>query len=259
MERGNKVFSPLGVSPSPVPSQVSALGVNDILLHALIVRLALSNDDVVEFRTEYNKETDTVELHIPDSALPYFDQMLGMQRGPNFQTFINWLIGSETLQVGSVLETDPTFVSAGNIIAWSGASAGNLEDKRLVIYLPAGNLSVTGYNTSAAEDFGGGSLRVSLIWVYDSGDENSFDMQTSVELVDIATDTKSSYSETVTISTNNLIHGDIRETPLIDTGDVVEAGNLINIIMRRNYDGSTEPKTDLVGIVGLKVELVENE
>lgn len=257
MARGNKVFSPLGVNPF-INTDVSPLGVNDILLHALIVRLALSNNDVIEFQTRYNKQTDTVELVVPNAALPYFDQLLGMQRGPNFQTFINWLIGSETLQTGTTLDQDQSFVSAGNLIAWSGASAGNLEDKRLVIYLPAATLSVVGFNTSTSSDFAGGRIRVSLVWVYDSGANTSFDIRTSVEIVELTTGNKINLSSDTSISTFNLIHGDIRETELLDTGDVVEPDRLVNIIVRRNYDGSPDPQADLVGIVGLKVELIPN-
>jgi hypothetical protein len=256
MARGKNVFAKLSL-PVTNPTAISAAGVNDIVLHALICRVALQNEEVVEFGAVYDKATDTIELDVPTEAMPIFEQLTGMQRGDKLRTFINWLIGSESLETGTSLEQDPTFVSAGSLTSWTGATVGNLEDNTLVWFLPTSDLSTLGYNVKVNPEFAGGDIRVSLIWVYDSGSNTSFDIMATANVTELTTNSTFELSNTENISTFNLVQGDIRETVILE-GSGVAADDLISLVLRRNFSGTTEPSVDLIGVVGIKVELIES-
>ncbi len=251
MARGNKVFA--SITPPTIQSVTSVVGVNDIFLHSLFARIALSNNDVIEFQTRYSKETDTIELMIPDGQMEIFDQITGMQRGNRFKAFINWLIGSETLTATATLDQDPNFISAGALSIWVGATQGSVGTNKLTLLLPTTELSVIGYNFKVGSS--GGSLKVSLVWIYDSGSNNSFNVNTSVDISAISGGVPVSSSGNTSISTFNLINGDIRETELLTVADVSQ-DDIVSIMVRRNYNGSPDPKTDLVGVLGLKIEFV---
>lgn len=98
--RGNKVFQkvlPLINKKCCIGAKDGPPEANDIFLHALFARLTLNNNDTIEFETKFNPNTNTIELDLPPEAQHVLDQLTGIQRGPNFQLFINWLIGSQTL------------------------------------------------------------------------------------------------------------------------------------------------------------------
>lgn len=231
--------------------------VNDIFLHALFARITLSNNDTIEFDTTFDETTGTIELCVPTGGLAIFNQITGLQRGTNLRTFINWLIGSQSITAEPALDQDVDFISAGNLTIWAGATPGNLSDKRLVLLLPATDLSALGYNTRADQSFTSGALRVHLVWAYDSGSNNAYDIHTSVEIKTIGSGATASATSTTNIPTSSLITGDVRETTLITTGNIISAGDIVSIIIRRNYNGSPEAKTELVGVVGIRLEFID--
>jgi hypothetical protein len=252
VQRGNNAFGRIEQSPT-IPGRIF-LRMRDLFLHALFARLAFNDDDTVEFRTVYDPDTETIELDIPNKALPFLDQITGIQRGENFKTFINWLIGSDTITPTPVVfDQDPNFVSASALSVWAGATQANLEGNQIVLLLPASELSAVGYNTKTADDFVMGQLSLYLIWVYDSGGNNGFSIRTNTKIVDVATGNTVESIDTTNISTLNLLQGDIRETLLFTTSNYVEAGQVISLMLSRNYEGSADPATDLVGIVGLRI------
>lgn len=106
--RGNNVFGSI-TSNSFSQFANSFLGVNDIIIHALHLRIALSDGQSIEFQTKYDKETDTVELIIPDNLIEYFNQLTGIYKGQNFEAFINWLIGKDDIISDAVSEVNPGF------------------------------------------------------------------------------------------------------------------------------------------------------
>jgi len=248
--RGHQNSDPLATWNSPVY-------MNDLFLHALFARLTLSNNENIEFRTVYDPSTNTIELDIPDNALPFLNQIAGIQRGERFKAFINWLIGSETISPTPLADQDPNFIPASILNVWAGATQGNLKDKQLILFLPTNELSVFGYNTKIGNDTTHNSMRVHLTWAFDSGVNTSFTIKTAIRILNITTGNTTDINNINNISTFNLINGDVRETELIDTHGNIQPNNIVSIIVSRNYDGSPDPKTELVGVVGLRIELLD--
>lgn len=235
------------------------VGIRDLFLHALFARLALTDNRIIEFETKYNCSTNTIELQIPSDILPVFDEMLGMQRGPKFQAFIDWLVGKQqiisdvpTVVVG--FDNDQQFVPVGSLTVWSGATIES-DDTSVTIALPTSILSVVGYNTKLSQSISGNDIKVSLIWRYDAGNNTSYDLKTTLTATDFGGAVNVSGSLDTNISTFNLIHGDVRTTELLYVADI-QPEDLINITIQRNFEGSTDPQTESVNIVGLKVEII---
>lgn len=223
---------------------------NDLLLHALFARLALSNNDTIEFETFYDRNTNTIELDIPNEALPFLDQITGMKRGPRFQEYINWLIGSQSLQ-HSYLDGD--FVPSTSLESWFGGTRSVINEK-MVLLLPDTDVSVVGYNLKTNDTFSGRIL-ISLIWMYTCGVNTTFDIRTTAHVATATGDTPVLYVDDTNISTLNLIEGDVRETQLLEVTSV-GSNNIVHILLNRNYQGSPDPQTESVGIVGLRVQLL---
>lgn len=252
MSRGTNVFRRALAIPA-TNDQTVARDSNDVLLYALFARIAMANNDVVEFETKYDKTLNQIELDVPDESLAIFDQITGMQRGERFKQFINWLIGSSSIVAAASVDQDPNFIDAGSLLVWTGATNGSLGLNKLVLLLPADELSVVGYNFKVASL--GGDLKVSLVWVYDSGLNNSFNINTTCNVSEIGSSSSTTTSEIVSISTVNLIKGDIRESEIINVSGLAQ-NDIVSLTFRRNYSGSADPTTDLIGVVGLKIEFV---
>jgi hypothetical protein len=228
---------------------------NDLFLYALFARIALNNHENIEFETKFDKATNTIELVIQNSALPLFNQITGMQRGPKFQAYINWLIGSQTLTTtSSDASKDPNFISSTLLEPWFGATPTTINDKFL-LNLPTEDASVVGYNLKTNETFLG-KLIVSLVWMFIGGSNSSFDIRTTANISDSEGNSPNIVVQDNNISTLNLIEGDIRETELIDTGNIVGNSNIISLLINRNFVGSPDPTTEAIGIIGLKVQLI---
>ncbi len=255
VQRGNNVFGRVGL-PLDGGNEGPDPEIRDMFLHALFARLALRSNENIEFSTEYDSSTNTIELVIPDGSSPLFDQLTGIQRGEKFKTFINWLIGSEVL---TAADLDPNFISASAMSVWAGATQGSLDGKQSFLYLPASELSVVGYNTKIDDSFQSGvlvgSMKIYLIWVYDAGVNTSFDIKTDVKITEIATGNTIEVANPENISTFNLLKGDIRETEIISVNNLIHADDIINVMISRNYDGSPDAQTELTGIMGLRIEL----
>ena len=265
MSRGKCVFSKIAQQVKAIPSQ-SPTGVDDLFLHALFARIALKDQNVVEFETCFNPETNTIELDVPSNLLPIFNEVVGMQRGPKFQAYIDWLVGKQAIisevNVVDSTATDKDFVSASSLDIWTGAKVGNLDDEKVVIFLPNSCPSVVGYNTKVSDTFTTGQVVVSLVWVYESGDNGSnsaatFDIQASVNISTIGGNTVTTVSNNTTIPTFNLIKGDVRETELLTLSGIV-GGDMLALTIKRNFIGDSDPETEFVGILGLKVKLIQD-
>ena len=254
MTRGNNVFAKIVPIPRNIPRAVSTPPqANDIFLYSLFARVTLTNNDVIEFQTQFDQATNTIELIIPNEMQPLLNQITGMQRGPNFQTFINWLIGSQNLAPATTQDKD--FVPASAIEVWFGANNINISGTGLVLSLPQAASSTVGYNLKVSDSFSG-RLVVSLVWMFIEGCNDNFTIQTSCNLTDQFGGNPTYISDDTDISTLNLISGDIRETIVLDTGLIVSPNNIAQLLFSRNYAGSPDPRTELVGIVGIRLQLL---
>lgn len=253
LTRGNRVFGPIAyiqriscaVDPTP--------HANDIFLHALFARITLTDGSTVEFETKFNHTTNTIELIIPDKALNLLNQLTGIQRGPNFQTFINWLIGSQTLIVPTDSTKDPTFVPSSDLQVWFGATSTLADENRLTLELPTKVGSVIGHNLKTNTSFDG-SMQVFLVWTFICGSNTSYDIRAQATVSDSLGGGPVNLSDDITISTFNLVPGDIRETELLNVPGV-GPNNIVNLLLTRNFDGSPDPKTESVGILGIRIKL----
>lgn len=226
---------------------------NDIILYSLLARIALKNNETIEFRTKLDQSTNTIELCVDQKYLYLFDQIQGMQRGPRFKAFINWLIGSETLVTADV-GSDRTFIASSLLDVWFGAKPTNIEGNRLVLILPTTDASVVGFNTKTVDGFVG-TLRVSLIWMFIDGDNTSFKIKTKATISNVDGGTPFTVANETDISTFNLINEDIRETILLEQ-QIDDSDSIINLLLHRNYVGAGDDQTETVGVVGLKIEFV---
>lgn len=255
MNRGNNAFARVLTRPivktcedSPPPLT------NDFFLYALFARIALTNNKNIEFETKYNKATNTIELIIPSEALPIFNQITGMQQGPNFRCFIDWLIGSRNLVGDGGDSRDQGYISSAELDTWFGATKTVVDDK-FVLDLPTKEASVFGHNLKTNDDFIG-SLKISLIWMFLCGSNTSFDIRATAH---ISTDTGANPQVVVadnTISTINLISGDIRETEVLDTGNIIDNNNIISLLFHRNFISHTDGQTDSIGVVGIRLQFI---
>jgi hypothetical protein len=245
--RGNNVGARI---QSAIPTNVVYdTRLNDLFLHALFARLAFKNNETYEFRTKYNHHTNTIELDIPDKYLGVLDQITGMQRGPNFKKFINWLIGSEQLQ-GDDKDVSSKFLSTSDINLWYGASYLDINGGILTIALPPMSPSAINANFKTAPDYNG-NVELKLNWIYVDGQNTELYLKTNVTVIDSS---GNSYvaAEEVMVSTFNLIGNDLRSTTIIELQDI-GPDSLIDIILMRNYQGSSDPLTETVGVVGIEL------
>lgn len=251
--RGNNVFCKVQPSLTNYQDFPDDYFVRDLVLHALLARIALSNNETLEFETKFNPVTQEVELCYPDAADSIFDQILGMQRGPRLKKFINWLIGSDTLETATVSAHDQNFVGATAMAIWAGATIGTIDEDTFVYFLPAGCYSNIGFNRMTGDNIGNGSLTFYLDWVYDSGNNDSFEVKVNASITDTAGNVITA-SNVIAPSTFNLLKGDIRETQLLSLpAGTVKAGDIISILVARNYNGHSDPQTDLVGVIGARL------
>ena len=255
MTRGNNVFAKISPPPRGMIISRTLSGptkANDLFLYALFARVTLTNNDVIEFETKYNPITNTIELEIPNEMMSLLNQITGIQRGPNFQTFINWLIGSQTLAQN--ISRDKDFIPSSDIEIWFGAKSINIAGTGLVLSLPQVFASTLGYNLKVSDVFSG-RLKISLIWIFIEGTNNSFTIRASCNLTDQFGGSPINVSNDTNISTFNLVAGDIRETQILDTGLIITPNNIAKLLFSRNFVSSSEPQTELVGVIGIKLYL----
>jgi len=269
LNRGHNVFTrilppaPTGFNGAPTPGNIihphPASTVRDLFLHALFARIAFTNNDTTEFRTVYDPITNVIDLDIPQEALDALDQVTGMQRGPNFKTFINWLIGSATLTTGSGapagLLANPNFVSGLSLRVWLGANLFNYADDYLALVLPATVQAIVGYNFSTTNS---GDVTVSLLWslpaALPQGETTSATIRASATINQTDGSQPLFGSADVTVSADDsqaagaLVKTEIMVIP------AVPAGSIVSLLLSRNFVGSPDPNTQAVVLVGLLVE-----
>jgi hypothetical protein len=254
MSRGNSVFRSIKAMPrtcngTPPP------GVNDFFLYAMFARVALSNDDNFEFETKYDKSTNTIELVIDDRVLPIFNQITGMKRGPNMQCYINWLIGSRAIRALS--QQDPNFVPANTLEVWFGATRSTIGET-FVLLPPTDDASVIGHNIKVSDSFTG-TMKVHLIWMMVCGANNPnsyFQVRTSASVSSIDGITPTVSVDDTEVSTFNLVEGDMREAQILEVNNITP-NNIISLLINRNFVGNSDPKTESIGVVGLRIELID--
>lgn len=229
--------------------QVFDTRLNDLFLHALFARLAFKNNENYEFRTKYEPSTNIIELDIPDKYLDVLDQIIGIQRGPKFKTFINWLIGSEQLQSDSK-DINLKYLSTSDINLWYGASYLDNNGSNLTVVLPSTLPSAINANFRTATDFNG-TIELKLNWVFIGGQNTDFEIKVNVTVIDSSGNSYVSSNDT-TISTFNLIANDIRSSTIISLPNVGQ-DTLIDIVIMRNYTGSVDPQTETISVAGIEL------
>jgi hypothetical protein len=250
--RGHKVFARIMPQPKTFALPSSLPQANDIFLHALFARVTLTDNSTIEFETKFDQQANTIELYIPPKALNVLNQLTGVQRGPNFKTFINWLIGSRSLVQAA---KDLDFIPASELLVWFGATPVLTDNDRLVLDLPIKESSAVGYNLKTNDTFNG-SLEISLIWVFMDGSHTTFDIRTSATVSGASGAAPVITTADNTISTINLLPGDIRESTILNVANI-SPNNIINLLINRNFNGHTDPQTEGVGIVGIRIKLIE--
>ena len=70
-----------------IPDAGSGISINDIVLHALIVRIAYDDGHTEEFLTAYNN--GHIEIDIPQDRLDVLDEVV---IGPKIRQYIDWLV-----------------------------------------------------------------------------------------------------------------------------------------------------------------------
>jgi hypothetical protein len=226
----------------------------------MFARVAFSDNSVVEFETKYDKDTNTIELYVPNDRMPIFNQLTGMKRGEKMKCFINWLIGSRDLIMAATDARDGEFVPSTSLQIWSGATVNNVDGNRLSIVMPTDEMSVIGYNFKVIEGFEG-RVRISLVWTFMGGTglpDASFVIRTSTNVTGAQGSDPIVITGDVTIPTFNLLLGDIRETLILETGDVIRGNDIIGTLIHRNFNGSTDAHTEAYGVLGLRIEMIEN-
>jgi hypothetical protein len=139
------VFAPI-IPQLAQPGCTAPTAVRDLFLHALFARLAFNDNSIVEFETKYNQQTNTIELQLPDCALPFFDTITGLQQGPRFRAYIDWLVGNANITAGGLIDADLTI---------TGNTASTAEQILSTVTVPAGTLdSGVGVRIKAWGTFG---------------------------------------------------------------------------------------------------------
>jgi hypothetical protein len=254
--RGNSVFARPMLTPQVSRAVVGPVVANDIFLHALFARITLTNNETIEFETKFNRATNTIELQIEDRHRALFNQLTGIQRGPIFQEFVNWLIGSNTLITPSTSDKlDGEFIPSSNIDIWFGGTQVAIDNNAIAINLPTNEPSVLGHNLKTSPTLKPGYLQVYLIWKFICGSNTSFDIRSMAHITDINGESPVDIVSDTNISTFNLVSGDVRETLILDTGNAVSPDNIINLQFLRNFQGSPDPKTESIGVLGIRLKL----
>jgi hypothetical protein len=243
--RGDKVFRQI----IPLPQLTSDPPVtNDIMIYALFARITLTNNNIIEFETKFHRDTNTIELVVPAEAMPLLDQITGIQRGPVFKRFIDWLIGSQSIIPATL--RDGEFVSSSDIAIWFGGTRAVIDEK-MILNLPAADMSTIGYNLKTSSIITAGTkLKIYLVWTYNCGSNTSFTIRTNARVTQID-GTIQDVAGDADISTFNLISGDIRETLLLEMTDI-HPNDIISLLFLRNFPTTPEPKTDSIGVIGLR-------
>jgi len=243
--RGKSVFSRAMVAPK---SARCPEVVNDLLLYALFARVTLTPHNeqcgrTIEFSTSYDAATRTVELEVADDDLKFFDQLTGVQRGPRFQKFINWLIGSRQFES----TVTPDFVSATAFDFWYGATPTQMEDVPLVLF-PTVEPSAIGYNAKLRPT--STKAVISATWKFVCGSGSSLTVRVVVTVISPDQDPYEVVHDAM-VSTAGLSAGDVFDTDLLSLS--VPAGSVLALSMMRNFSGSTDPHSEMVGLIGVRI------
>jgi len=244
VQRSNNVFA-RSTGTFCLPKDKSGKPVaNDFFLYALFARIALSNNENIEFETKFDKETQTIELQLSDNNLQLFDQLVGMKRGPKFKQFIDWLIGSRRFD--SVSETD--FFSATAFDIWFGATVAQIEDRNLVLF-PTKKESVIGYNFKLNEEKT--KAKLFLVWQYICGSNDFAELRVVANVISTSAPPMDVVNDVI-LDTSGLTANEVIETEILNL-DVPE-DSVISLSIIRCFEGSSDPQSEMIGMIGVRLE-----
>lgn len=244
VSRGKSVFSKIQPRTSHCPTVSRVVEPNDLILYALLARLTLDDNRIIEFETKFDKKTQTIELQIAEKDLKFFDQMMGMKRGPKFKRFIDWLIGSKRFES----QVTPDFISATAFDIWFGATESVIDNTPLVLF-PTSCASHIGYNLKLREE--NTKAKINMIWQFICGSNTSFELRVNASVTSVNDDPVDFVSD-ISVSTSGLSPGDQVETNILDI-DVPE-GSIIGLSLLRNFEGSSDPKSEMFGLIGVRID-----
>lgn len=266
VSRGKSVFAKVQPKPLCNLDTLKTVEPNDIILHALFARLTLTDNRTIEFETKFDKKTQTVELNIAEKDLKFFDQILGMRQGPNFRTFIDWLIGSRRFDS----KVTPDFVSASAFDIWYGATESNVDGTPVVLF-PTVDPAHIGYNFKLRDNpdperpkppcpFGERlpteepiiteDIKVIMLWKYICGSKDFFELRVTATIINENAQPVD-YVNDVRISTASLEPGDIAEVELISL--TIPKGSVVGLSILRNFKDTEDPHSEMFGILGVRI------
>ena len=120
----------------------------------------------------------------------------------------------------------------------------------MTIVLPSAIPSAINTNFRTATDYDG-DIELRLNWVYLGGQNTEFEVKVNVTVIDSSGNSYVS-SNNSTISTFNLLANDIRSTPIINLLNIGQ-DTLIDIVIMRNYTGSSDPQTETISAAGIEL------
>lgn len=96
-----------------VPQQITPPGIRDFFLHALFARFAFKDNHTEEFKTNFNENSNRIELDIPDKYLSFIEQV---GKDANFERFISWLMfGCVSVRIYPPSDADPLVGNTGDM------------------------------------------------------------------------------------------------------------------------------------------------
>jgi len=136
--------------------------VRDLVLHALIARVADTDNNTHEFESRFFPEINTLEMDSPEYVLDFLETV---NRGPKMARYINWLTGQHKLTRTMVLS-----VAGGWPSTTSGASQQTLVEfgsNNVNVWLMDFSASTTQYGewtVPMPAGWNGGTLTAKFYW-----------------------------------------------------------------------------------------------
>lgn len=114
----DEIISAQSISPVAVTTSV-----RDLILHAILVRIAYDDDCTEEFRTVFDALTKVLNIDIPQDRLDVLTEDVII--GDKLQQFVNWLTNSIT---NSIIDDSGDIIAVAPItVIFVDAINGNLE------------------------------------------------------------------------------------------------------------------------------------
>lgn len=142
---------PRGFIPQNISENViKETTIKDVVLHSLIARLALNNNDNYEFQTVYDELSKKFDLNVPDYVLDLLNEV---QHSDKLKKFLGWLIGGKEniknlyesnedtnaftdeykFKIDNISSTTETFSESGTITGNRVKFIGGLSNQTLIL------------------------------------------------------------------------------------------------------------------------------